>query len=250
MQKIVFITAFIDKDMYSRCVTKNRYIKNRPGISCVGFDNSVDNQYISKRYNQFLDSWNYDEDAWFVFCHSDWELDQDLTQELSKLDREVIYGPIGTIVSTNSDEIVNTYNGYCREMSRDDTESRLLLCMNQRTGTLVDTLDAQCMIVHSSLINKFNLRFDELFSFDLYCEDFSANAKIKYGIPTKILRLECCHHNIARNMDGREAYYDMLDIFNKKYPKNTFGSTVTVPGRVPDPVRHIFPTILDLKNQN
>lgn len=121
MQKIVFITAFIDKDMYSRCVTKNRYIKNRPDISCVGFDNTVDNQYISKRYNQFLDSWNYDEDAWFVFCHSDWELDQDLTQELSKLDREVIYGPIGTIVSTNSDEIVNTYNGYCREMSRDDT---------------------------------------------------------------------------------------------------------------------------------
>ncbi len=242
-EKIIFITAFVDRGLYSRCVTHNPFIRQHPQIACVSFDNSTDNRYISKRYNQFLDSWDHKNAAWFVFCHSDWELLQDITQELPKLDRNAIYGPIGTIVKRRYKKLVNIYCGYCRERSRDGSESRILSCKKQKTGTTVDTLDAQCMIIHSSLIKKYSLRFDESFAFDLYCEDFSVNAKIKHGIKTRILRLECRHNNIAKNMDGREDYYRMKDIFNKKYPNLTFGSTVTILGKIDKKTRHVFPVI-------
>lgn len=247
--KYIFITAFIDQNLYRRCVLDSPFVHGNPDIICKGYDNTKDNQFISKRYNQFLDSWDYSQEAWFIFCHSDWEILENIDPLLKKLNRKSIYGPIGTIVKQGQSKLINEYRGYCREKSRDGMELRVLSCEKQKTGTLVDTLDAQCMIVHSSLIDKYNLRFDERFEFDLYCEDFSATAKIKHGIDTRILRIECCHNNIARNMDGREAYYRMLAIFNEKYPDYSFGSTVTVLGKITKPIEHIFPEITETRAQ-
>ncbi len=246
-QKTIFITAYIDPALYQRCVTENPFVRDNPSITCQGFDNTADNQFISKRYNQFLDSWDYDSEAWFVFCHSDWEVLEDITKKLRRLDKNTLYGPIGTIVKDRRNKLINEYRGYCRERTRDGSESRILSCKKQRTGTLVDTLDAQCLIIHSSLIKKHGLRFDESYEFDLYSEDLSASAKLKYGIKTRILRVECRHNNIAKNMDGRDNYYRMLDIFNKKFPDNTFGSTVTLLGKIAKPIDHIFPRFLEEK---
>ncbi len=246
-QGFIFITAYIDEDLYRRCVTDNPFVRDNPDIHCVGFNNTKDNQYISKRYNQFLDSWDYNNDAWFIFCHSDWEVLEDITKKLLKLDKNTLYGPIGTIVKDRRKKLINEYRGYCRERTRNGFESRVLSCKRRRTGTVVDTLDAQCLIIHSSLIKKYGMRFDEAYEFDLYSEDFSATAKLEHGIKTRILRVECRHNNIAKNMVGRDNYYRMLDIFNEKFPDNTFGSTVTVLGKVTKPIEHIFPRFLDEK---
>jgi len=240
----IFITAYVDSGLYNRCVAKNPFIRDNPDIDCVAFDNSTKNQHVSTRYNQFLDSWNYDNDAWFIFCHSDWEILEDITEKLSLLDHNTIYGPIGAIVKTRFKKIINECRGYCRERSRDGSESRVLSCKKQKTGTLVDTLDAQCIIINSALVKKHHLRFDESFAYDLYCEDFSAAAKLKFGIQTRIFRVDCRHNNIAKNMDGREDYYRMLDIFNKKYPYDMFGSTVTVLGAVKKSFTYLFPNII------
>jgi hypothetical protein len=244
-KKYIFITAYIDNDLYGRCVVNNPHIKDNAEIKCAGFNNTKDNKHVSVRYNQFLDSWNYDDEAWFIFCHSDWELLEDMTPLLAKLNRGAIYGPIGAVVKKRFGKIINECRGYCRERSRDGSESRILSCKKQRTGTIVDTLDAQSMIIHSSLVKKYGLRFDESFAFDLYCEDFSAWAKMKYGIKTRILRIECRHNNIAKNMDGRDDYYRMLDIFNEKYPDIILGSTVTVLGKINKPFQYIFPRIIE-----
>ena len=48
-----------------------------------------------------------------------------------------------------------------------------------KTGIKVQTFDCQCLIIHSSLINRYKLRFDENLTFDLYVEDFCANANEK-----------------------------------------------------------------------
>lgn len=243
--KYVFVSAYIDPELYHRCVSENPFIRDNEEILCVGLDNTTDNQYISKRYNQFLNSWDYEDNAWFIFCHSDWEVLEDIAQKLQKLNRNTLYGPIGAIVKKGYKKLINEYRGYCRERSRDGFESRILACKKQKTGTLVDTLDAQCIIMHSSLVKRYNLRFDESYAFDLYCEDFSANAKTKYDIKTRILRLECRHNNIAKNMDGREAFYPMLDIFNNKYPDRIFGGVVTLLGKTTRDTKYVFPEIIE-----
>lgn len=159
--KYIFVTAYVDSGLYKRCVTDNPFIKKDSRISTVGYDNSKINKFVSVRYNEFLNSWNYSEDAWFIFCHSDWELLEDITKKLDRLNKGVFYGPIGTKVKNRRRKLINEYRGYCRERSRDGSESRTLSCKKQKTGTIVDTLDAQCLIIHSSLIKKYNLRFGQ-----------------------------------------------------------------------------------------
>lgn len=245
-QKLVFITAYVDKKLYHKCVADNPFIRDNPNIENVGYDNTVDNKNISIRYNEFLNSWSYDNEAWFVFCHSDWEVLEDLTLSLANLDKKSIYGPIGAIVRSRRNKLINEYRGYCQEMSRDGSVLRTLNCAKQTTGMLVDTLDAQCMIVHSSLVKKHHLRFDESFEFDLYCEDFSARAKNSYKIPTRILRVECRHNNIIYDMKGRLGYYHQLWLFNHKHPGITLGSTVGVLGMIKKPVEHLFPNFTEI----
>src|SRR5574344_2710316 len=57
----------------------------------------------------------------------------------------------------------------------------------------VDCLDCCCMIVHSSLINKYNLLFDENLDWHMYVEDFCYNAQKNYKIKTKAVQFNCYH---------------------------------------------------------
>ena len=57
----------------------------------------------------------------------------------------------------------------------------------------MDTFDCQCLIVHSSLVERFSLRFDENFTFDLYVEDFCISAFENHGVISRILPMDCRH---------------------------------------------------------
>jgi 2-polyprenyl-3-methyl-5-hydroxy-6-metoxy-1,4-benzoquinol methylase len=220
MEKIILISAYLDKALYSVCVTENPFVRDNPSCITVGFDNSTENLSIPVRYNQFLDKWDDDEAAWFVFCHSDWEIREDLAPLLRHLDRNTLYGPIGPIFYSNGDgSFTQEYRGQCHEKKRDGSNERLQYCSVHHTGALVDTFDCQSLIVHSSLIARHLLRFDEALHFDLYVEDFCIDALEKCGIKSRILNIQCCHWNTIDNpADIRPGYATDLAYIDKKYP--------------------------------
>ena len=231
MSKIAFISVFIDPQLYANCVSENRFVNQNPNISIIGIDNRTDNQSISRRYNQFLNGYDYSDPRWFVFCHSDWELLEDLEPLLENLDINSIYGPIGAILHRNEDgKLTREYRGQCYERKRDGSKLRQLLCRINTTNVPVDTLDCQCMIVHSSLVESYKLRFDEKLNFNLYVEDFCINSRESHSVESKILNIQCCHWNQADNMDGREEYFVDLKHCNSKYTKNIYAGIVTLIG--------------------
>lgn len=85
------------------------------------------------------------------------------------------------------------------------------------------------IIVHSSLIKKYDLRFDETLSFDLYVEDFCIQAREKYGIVSKILPLKCQHYSYG-NVSKR--FYELLKYMRKKYKKSNRIYYSTVEGEL------------------
>lgn len=249
MTHAVFISAFTDRQLYDKCISNNNFIKNNANISTRGYDNTSENQSISKRYNQFLNSWDYTREAWFVFCHSDWEVLEDITQKLGNIDKSTLWGPIGAKLLKKDKEWLQFFCGTIQERSRDGTISRTVWNRHSDTGTLVDTFDAQCLIVHSSLVHRFSLRFDEGFLFDLYAEDFCVNAKTSFGIDSRILHLECRHNSIATTMEGRGGFFDMVNFFNKKWAENggAWGQVVMALGKVLQPVKYFPPKIKDTR---
>lgn len=87
---------------------------------------------------------------------------------------------------------------------------------------IVDAVDAQCFIVHSSLFEKYGLHFDRNLKFDLYCEDLSYDCKIRYNIKTRIVPLNCCHWWVMPKMQERHDYEDLIDYMDRKYPDHVF----------------------------
>ena len=79
---------------------------------------------------------------------------------------------------------------------------------------IVDTFDCQCLIVHSTLIGKYSLRFDPSFSFDLYVEDFCINSFEKYGIVSKVLPMKCRHWSHGKLTD---RFYSSKSYLGGKY---------------------------------
>lgn len=251
MPNIIVISVFINSELYSACVTGNPLLIENDNIDLIGIDNSIENLSISKRYNEFLESYDYSKQAWFVFCHSDWEVKEDIEKLLDQLDKTCIYGPIGAILHKNEDgTLTREYRGQCFERMRDGSNLRQQRCKIIESGALVDTLDCQCLIVHSTLVNKNTLRFDEELGFNLYVEDFCIKAKEVFSIESRIINLNCCHWNQADSMDGREDYFVDLNYCNKKYPDKIYAGVVTLIGSGSNKFtkfKNILPEILKME---
>jgi|GEM_PF-473847 len=231
MERVVFVSVYIDKDLYASCLVDNSFIHNNCLCATVGFDNTHDNQNISVRYNQFLKEYDFSSSAWFVFCHSDWEVREDVVPLFEQLDKNSLYGPIGAVLLYDScGGLVREYRGQCFEKKRDGTNERHQRCVLTDTGVIVDTFDCQCLIVHSSLVEKYNLRFDDNLKFDLYVEDFCINAKLAHNIKSKIVNIKCCHWNQLDDISQRPQYFDDLVKLNQKYPDSLFAGVVTLLG--------------------
>lgn len=253
MNRVALVSVFIDIDLYSKCVLENSFIKDNEFISVHSFDNRYENKNIAVRYNNFLDNYDYSMPGWFVFCHSDWDLREDITPLLNSLDQECIYGPIGAALYMASDgSYVREYRGQCQEKKRDGSNARLLQSPISHTGSVVDTLDCQCLIVHSSLISHHKLRFDENLKFDLYVEDFCIKAFRDFKVYSKILSLNCCHWNQADSMDGRDEYFENLKYLNNKYKDGLYAGVVSLIGGEEEAVSpiclNITPNVIPLSN--
>lgn len=220
-QKPYVVSVVRDFSMYDKCVGKNNSFD---GFERVVFDNNIENLSITKRYNSFIDSHCQDEDCWIVFCHEDWRAEEDMVKVLEKLDKDKIYGPIGIFLQHRlmRDYIINV--GSICQCDKDGSRLIRIGKSAMKKGR-VDTLDCQCVIVHSSLIRRYNLRFDENLLYDMYVEDFCASAHDRYGIITEVYPIKCTHFSYG--VLGK-SFYDALQYVKKKFEHSYKGYITTV----------------------
>lgn len=217
--KAVIISVVRDFVMYDKCIVKN---PNCQGCEIVALDNREKNDGIGVCYNRVINSRSADEDAWYIFCHEDFEPLAPLTNVLNGLDKNALWGPIGASTKV----ILGLYHkwqliGQIEECKKDGTNIHKV-GSSAPIGTNVETFDCQCLVVHSSLIQKHNLRFDENLTFDLYVEDFCIAAHEKARIESRILPIS------ARHWSGgsvQPRYYTQESYLNRKYPNACYTGT-------------------------
>ena len=218
--KAILISVVRDFEMYTRCVKANPFTH---GCETVSIDNRVRNDGIPVGYNRFLDSRPTDENAWYVFCHEDFELKEPLLPRLTAtLDPNALYGPIGAVTQVRFG-IYHQWRlvGAVEECRKDGSAVRTI-GTPVPCGTIAETFDCQCLIVHSSLVQRHHLRFDEALTFDLYVEEFCMAAHERAGVDSRILPLQ------ARHWSGgsiQPRYFTQEAYVNAKYPRACYTGT-------------------------
>lgn len=217
---VIVISVVRDIELYEKVVKNNHYYTD---TQFVLFDNRDKNEGIPFLYNSFLNSYDYSSPEWFLFCHEDWELLQDSRRLIKKLKIDAIYGSCGGYY--NEKKNARYIYGQILQTNRDGTHPVKwgLPVYGEKT---VDTLDCQCVIVHSLLIAQYGLRFDEYLQFDFYAEEFSVHAKESFGIKTKVARIKCHHYSYG---NPGKAFFDSIKYVKEKYKnrKFSYGTTGT-----------------------
>ena len=218
---ITFVSVVRAFDMYEKYVRSNH---NNICADFVAFDNRSDNLPISVRYNMFLDHYEYSNASWFVFCHEDFELLENIGSILSSLDKGSLYGVVGGARRGFAGFGMQVIYGNMMEISRNSGGEEWLTGKKITKPVEVEAFDCCCLIVHSSLIKMYSLRFDEQLLFDCYVEDFCAAARLNYGIRSYVYPIQCCHHSGSK---PSERLYRHLPYLKHKYPRNFFVGTIT-----------------------
>ena len=180
----VFISVVRDFPFYERLVRGNPV---NAGAKFVAFDNLAENRSITARYNSFLDGWDFATEAWFVFLHEDFQFLEPVGEILEKCSRDRIYGVVGPRTTRPDSDVLFSLNS--------DRDGCRLAFYGQPFKEPIEVLttDCNCLIVHSSLVARLCLRFDEHLLFDLYAEDFEIDARERFGIRTFVLPVRCRH---------------------------------------------------------
>ncbi len=226
--RVNFITVVNNWQMYDKLIKENLFIKDRSDITTNVYNNVEENKFISVRYNEFLNSFDYSEESWLIFCHNDWELLEDIMPILFELDKGCIYGPSGSKLYKEGDKYTGHLIGICSEKTKTGEGFRKISIVEDNME--VDTLDCQCVIVHSSLVEQYSLRFDENLEWDLYVEDFCINAKEKYNIIINAIVFDCCHWSNVFKDGVPNSYYKTLEYINKKYQNSVYSGTNSLIG--------------------
>lgn len=195
------ICVFNNQEIFEKVVKNNENLKN---CDIHSYDNTNDNVAITKRYNDFIDKNIDSEDSWCVFIHQDFGFMEDIDRVLDKLDENCIYGAIGVKIyrgifigkkgkdghiglkrhfALTWGEIQQGQNGFKFKPYGKKVSSQ----------KIVDSVDCCCIILHSSLIKKYNLHFDENLKFHMYAEELCYSAKKNHRIKTKVVQMECFH---------------------------------------------------------
>jgi 2-polyprenyl-3-methyl-5-hydroxy-6-metoxy-1,4-benzoquinol methylase len=224
MEKIIFISAVRDFQMFNKVIENNPFVAD-DDIILEPIDNTVENIGISKRYNNFLDKFDYSSPSWFVFCHEDWEIKESISNKLEKLAADSLYGTFGARIIEKDGKKAREYVGQIYDCSKTGENLRKVGSRFENL-TKVDVLDCQSLVVHSSLIEKHKLRFDENFDWDLYVEDFCLNAKTKFGVDSRVLDIEVCHWSQILNISERPNCKEKYPYINQKYRGHSFAGIV------------------------
>ncbi len=220
--RVVIVTVVRDRVLYNKYVLAN---KNHSGVSFVALDNTHKNLPITVRYNAFLDDYDYSNKAWFVFCHEDFEFLENPSLVLKNLSESALYGPIGHIRVGALGFGMQRVRGEVKITKKnEDVLKSWRIGRYLRKPARVETFDCCCLMVHSSLVNKFTLRFDEKLEFDMYVEDFCAAANEHFKISSFAVQMDVCHHSDAV---ATERLWRHLPYLAKKYKKRCYTGTLT-----------------------
>ena len=220
---VTAVSVVRDFDLYRRCLRENPKCS---GVQFVTFDNTSNNQPIPVRYNGFLDGYDYSHETWFMFCHEDFEPLEDVERKIDglKLDKAALYGPIGCRRKGAFGFGMQVYCGEIEECDRNGGGKIWKVGSAIEAPVAVETFDCCCMFAHSSLVNKFGLRFDEELCFDLYVEDFCASGKLRHGISSFAIPFNARHHSGSVPTIRLRRH---LPYLRQKYPRNYFTGTCT-----------------------
>lgn len=223
------------------CVVNNqeifeKVIKNNENLKkCEHFvfDNTTENVAITKRYNSFIEQNINNKDSWYVFIHQDFGVMEDIDLILKKLDINNIYGAVG----------VKIFKGIFFGKKGNDRHLGFKTSLKLTIGKIlqgnndfnfkkhglpalfqptVDAIDCCCIMIHSSLIKKYNLRFDENLNFHLYAEELCYRAKKDYKIKTKVVQMKCFHLGQG-TLD--EDFKNSAQYLKEKFNLNSIPST-------------------------
>lgn len=187
--------------MYNDLVRDNVYNKS---AKFVYYDNNVVNTPITERYNHFLNNYDYNYDDWFIFCHEDWQVKKAWLHHFKKLDHDSVYGICGTVLEySDQTNILKYFLGQIENCNKDGSQ---LTKFGKwaKTGAEVITFDCMCIIIHSTLVKKHNIRFDENLSWHLYAEELNIRLKEEYGIKSRILQIYSKHWSYGAPMPNAD----------------------------------------------
>lgn len=251
MANIFIVSVSNNETIYNQAIANNPNLAN---CQIIKYDNSQENLAIPVRYNHFIEHQLNGQDGWLVFCHQDFEWLQKPEEVLNDLDKNCVYGPIGVTSKEYSSLhlIFHTYR--FRPSIRKKKEFQTLVLGGIFQGfpkkdypigkrlskpTPVDTVDCCCIIVHSSLVRKYGLKFDEIFDFHLYTEDF-CRAAAQHDIKVMAVQCACRHYSEGKITEDFWKKYDkLLD----KYPEDFFLTTCALYTKqaVQRKLRHLSP---------
>ncbi len=229
---IDFVTVVRNFEQYNQFFTNNNFVNK---YKLVNYNNCEENIPITKRFNYYIEN-DLKDDCWVVFCHQDLEFKEDISLNLKDLDKNSIWGPIGATSKKNLMIFLRFDIKRLRKMriaiarraytvgEIGELQKGEIVKVGKflKKPVLVDTVDCCCFLMHSSLIKKYNLKFDENLDWHLYSEDFSLNAKVNHNILTKVIQMDCNHHSMGSFGIGFE--YSLVYLRNK-YKSIGFAST-------------------------
>ena len=221
--RVVQVCACNDLGKYEKYAAASVGISERDKIR---FDNSVDNQPIPTRYNQFIESMPSGLDAWVAFVHNDFQFHDDPTPVLAQASPDHLYGVVGARLDTPTSSGNGQVQGPTyRIIGRVRCSPKLIAsgwCGDAVEGIAsARTLDCCCIIIHSSLIRRLQLRFNERFEWHMYTEELSLRARRDHGVETYVLPLHSGHYGLGATND---AFFECSRALHAEYP-DTFVST-------------------------
>lgn len=225
--KTKIICVYNNQEIFDKVVKNNKNLKDCEFLAC---DNTKENTAITKHYNNFIDENIISNEAanfWCLFIHQDFGIEEDIDLKLKKIDKNCIYGAVGAKFYRG---IYFNRKGFKRFhvvnygkilQGNNDFNFREYGLEVKRPKT-VDSVDCCCIIMHSSLIKKHNLHFDENLSFHMYAEELCYSAKKDHRIKTKVIQLDCYHLGAGSlNEEFQKSAQYLKDKFNIKRVPST-----------------------------
>lgn len=182
-------------------------------------DNTSENLGISKRYNDFIEK-NIDSDCWLVLCHQDFTFLENMDVKFEKMDKNALYGPIGATRLKNKRIILGQIN----QGDRGRIFKHGAKIEHER---VVDTVDCMCIIIHSKLLKRTGLRFDEKLDFHHYTEEFCLSGFVNHSVETKVIQIECLHTSYG---SLSTSFYQAVKYVKSKYSGYEYESTCPLEG--------------------
>ncbi len=225
MAKAKIVCVVNNYEIFNKVIKSNENLQN---CEIFDYDNTKDNIAITKRYNDFIEN-NITEDtnSWVLFLHQDFGINENIDSWLKNLNPNNIYGAIGVTLHKGiffgkegfKKSIVLTWGRISQGNNDYNFKRHGRRVLFEKS---VDTIDCCCIIIHSSLITKYKLRFDQNLNFHMYAEELCYSAKHKLNIQIKVKQMKCFHLGKG-NLD--EEFQKSAQYLKNKFQINRIPST-------------------------